>query len=82
MNILFFAALREQLGCAHCDIDLPLPASLATVRAALIQHFPQQAERLAAGRALAAINQTLINDEDTPINSSDEVAFFPPVTGG
>jgi len=74
MNILFFAALREQLGCAHCDIDLPLPASLATVRAALIQHFPQQAERLAAGRA--------INDENTLINSGDEVAFFPPVTGG
>lgn len=82
MNILFFAALREQLGCAHCDIDLPLPASLATVRAALIQHFPQQADLLTQGRALAAINQNLINDENAIINSGDEVAFFPPVTGG
>ena len=82
MNILFFAALHEQLGCAQCDIALPLPASLATVRAALIQHFPQQADLFVQGRALAAINQTLINDEDTPVNSGDEVAFFPPVTGG
>ncbi|WP_430460452.1 molybdopterin converting factor subunit 1 [Thalassolituus sp. LLYu03] len=81
MKVLFFAALRERLGCAQTEVDVALPASVAQVRNALITAFPQHAERLASGRSLAAVNQMLVQD-DAAVNAGDEVAFFPPVTGG
>lgn len=81
MRVLFFAALREQLDCAHYELDIPLPADVASVRTALQQAFPDAAATLSSGRALAAVNQTLVQD-DGRINAGDEVAFFPPVTGG
>ena len=81
MNILFFAALREQLGCATYTTELTLPTDTDTVRMHLRQAFPQHAELLNEGKALIAVNQTLVHS-NTRINDGDEVAFFPPVTGG
>lgn len=81
MNILFFAALREQLGCATYRAELSLPTDTDAVRTHLRQAFPQHAELLDEGKALVAVNQTLMHS-NTRINDGDEVAFFPPVTGG
>lgn len=82
MKVLFFAQLRERLNCDSADIELALPAQLSQVRIELINQFPDHADLLKDGKALAAINQELINDENTTISAGDEVAFFPPVTGG
>jgi molybdopterin synthase sulfur carrier subunit len=38
-------------------------------------------EYLAYGKALVAVNQVMTGD-DTALNDTDEIAFFPPVTGG
>jgi len=81
MKILFFAALREHLNCDQFELEIALPSDTNRIRSALQQAFPQQAELLADGKALAAVNQTLIHD-NTVVNEGDEVAFFPPVTGG
>ena len=81
MKVLFFAALRERLGCVQTEVDIALPASVAQLRSALTEAFPQHAESLANGRSLAAVNQMLVPD-DAAVNAGDEVAFFPPVTGG
>ncbi len=83
LKLLFFAALREQLGVAAESIDLP--ESVATVEA-LRSHLTQRGEAwrqaLASGRALrVAVNQDMAH-ASTPVKSGDEVAFFPPVTGG
>jgi molybdopterin synthase sulfur carrier subunit len=43
---------------------------------------PQHAEALALQKAVrAALNQVACG-EDAPLSDGDEVAFFPPVTGG
>ncbi len=83
LKLLFFAALREQLGVAAESIDLP--ESVATVEA-LRSHLTQRGEAwrqaLASGRALrVAVNQDMAH-ASTPVKAGDEVAFFPPVTGG
>lgn len=82
MKVLFFAQLRERLNCDSAEIELTLPAQLNQVRAELISLFPDHADLLKDGKALAAINQELINNESATITAGDEVAFFPPVTGG
>ncbi len=81
MKILFFAALRERLGCDSYELETALPTDINTVRSALQQAFPAHAGELTTERALAAVNQTLTLDNAT-VNEGDEVAFFPPVTGG
>ena len=81
IRVLFFAGLREALGAGE---SLPWSAQIATVRA-LRDHFIQRGEPwqvLMTTRNLrAAVNQSMVGMESA-INDGDEVAFFPPVTGG
>ena len=83
ITLLYFARLRETLGVA--TEQLALPAGVATlegVRATLAARGGAWAVELAPGRAFrAAVNQDVARS-DTPIKAGDEVAFFPPVTGG
>ena len=83
VKLLFFAALREQLGRPTEEVELP--ASVATV-GALRDHLRARGgewERVfAPNRAVrAAVNQDMVQAE-ARIKAGDEVAFFPPVTGG
>ena len=82
VNLLFFAGLREALGVA--SESLALPAGIATV-GGLRDHLAARGERwsaLATAKNLrAAVNQQMVG-LDAPLQSGDEVAFFPPVTGG
>jgi molybdopterin synthase sulfur carrier subunit len=83
IKLLYFAALREQLGTAGEDLELP--AGVSTV-AALRSHLRGRGgawERaLAEGRLVrTAINQDMAAPS-AGLNAGDEVAFFPPVTGG
>lgn len=82
MNILLFARLRDELGQDSIELDLPEPVQIADIRAALQQRWPQHQNLLASGRALVAVNQTLINNDQQLVSRRDEVAFFPPMTGG
>jgi len=83
IEILYFARLREQLGAA--SEALPATAELATVgdlAAFLRGRGSAWSEVLAEDETiLAAVNQEIARPE-TPIKDGDEVAFFPPVTGG
>jgi molybdopterin synthase sulfur carrier subunit len=83
VKLLYFARLREDLGTGA--EDLALPEGVGTV-AALRSHLAARggvwAAALADGKALrVAVNHALA-DAATPIRAGDEVAFFPPVTGG
>lgn len=80
ITVLFFAQVRELL---QTD-SLSLPAEFATVeglRVALLARGDRWALALESGKLLAAVNQTLV-DLSHPLQDGDEVAFFPPVTGG
>ena len=81
VRILFFAHLREMLGSGE---SLPYSQDIATV-AALRGQLAKRGgdwETLDTTRNLrAAVNQTMAGF-DAPVKDGDEVAFFPPVTGG
>jgi sulfur-carrier protein len=79
VNILFFARLREQMGMQTLSLDINPPISLATLKAQLSITYPQFSELRPP--IMAAINQDFATDEGL-IYAGDEVAFFPPVTGG
>ena len=83
INIVYLARLREAFGVASERLEPP--AGLATVRALrewLAGRGGAWASELAPGRAVrVAVNHDLAGP-DTPIRSGDEIALFPPVTGG
>ena len=83
IKVLYFARLREALGTGSEEIALPQSVStLAGLRGLLLARGGAWSEELAATRRVrAAVNQTMA-DGDTAIADGDEVAFFPPVTGG
>jgi len=83
LTILYFAWLRERTGLTSEEIALP--DGVRTV-AALLDHLstrsPGHAAAFANRRTVrAAVNQEFA-DPSAAIHPGDEVAFFPPVTGG
>jgi len=83
MTLLYFAWVRQKLGTG--EEHLELPPGVSTVRE-LAEHLRDRggvfADAFSNVKALrAAINQSHVS-WDAPVRSSDEVAFFPPVTGG
>ena len=83
VKLLFFARLREDLGTSTEDLRLPADVTtVASLRAYLMGRGGAWASVLANGKALrVAVNQDMA-DPGTPVKPGDEVAFFPPVTGG
>lgn len=83
ITILYFARLREALGTSSEALTLPQDVvDLAGVRAVIVQRGEPWSQALASSRRIrAAVNQDMAAD-DTPVKDGDEVAFFPPVTGG
>ncbi|WP_295385525.1 molybdopterin converting factor subunit 1 [uncultured Thiodictyon sp.] len=82
IEILYFASLREALRCDRERFDWPAPRPAAV----LLEQLRARGEPWAAAlggdrRVMVAINQTMATP-DTVIADGDEVAFFPPVTGG
>ena len=83
MKVLYFAWIREKIGM-DAEAVTP-PKSVATVSdladwlAAKGDSYRDALQDRA--RIRAAVNQTFAG-WDHPINLGDEVAFFPPVTGG
>ena len=83
ITLLYFARLREALGTGREELALPSGIStLGALRTHLAQRGEAWAKEMAAGRNLrAAVNQDIAT-ADTPVKDGDEIAFFPPVTGG
>lgn len=83
IRVLFFASVRDRLGVASLDVPAAdAGANLLALRAALAARGGVWADVFADNdRLLAAINQQTVSMEST-IDDGDEVAFFPPVTGG
>ncbi|MEW5787439.1 MAG: molybdopterin converting factor subunit 1 [Pseudomonadota bacterium] len=83
LRLLYFARLREAFGRDRETLDLPGPAAtLADLLALLRARGGVWAEELAEGRPFRmAVNQDIATRE-RPLADQDEVALFPPVTGG
>lgn len=82
VNILYFARLREALGLER--ENFMLPAGVDTV-AKLTTYLQQRGDHWRildlSGPTRCAVNQEVATAA-TPIRDGDEIAFFPPVTGG
>jgi sulfur-carrier protein len=83
VRILYFASIRERLGRDSEELDLPAAvATIAALRSHLRARGGAWADALAEGKLLrAAVNQDMAQSA-AAIKAGDEVAFFPPVTGG
>lgn len=80
VRVLLFAVLKDQVGLPTLDLTLPLEsATINEVRQALASRYPAAAAHLNA--AIAARNKEYAFAAD-PVQDGDEVAFFPPVSGG
>lgn len=81
IKVLFFASLREQLGCDGLEAEAAGIASIAELRSRLAENGHAWQTALASEQLQVALNQQLAS-MDAAIKDGDEVAFFPPVTGG
>jgi molybdopterin synthase sulfur carrier subunit len=83
ITILYFARLREALGTGREAFALPTGvADVGGLRQTLLSRGGAWAEAFDEGRRIrAAVNQEMASDS-TAVRDGDEVAFFPPVTGG
>ncbi|QUJ68311.1 molybdopterin synthase sulfur carrier subunit [Photobacterium sp. GJ3] len=80
ITVMFFAQVRELVGADRIEVAADFSDAEA-LRAYLSSQGDKWALALDAQRLLVAVNQT-ITAFDTPLQDGDEVAFFPPVTGG
>jgi molybdopterin synthase sulfur carrier subunit len=86
IKVLFFAQLREQLNCESLSFDIKQLQSAGIINHQdLLEHLcqlhPHWAQYLNSENIFAAVNQTIVHDAPK-LGPDDEVAFFPPVTGG
>jgi molybdopterin synthase sulfur carrier subunit len=83
LHLRFFASIREGLGVAHEDIEIPSTVkSIGDLRKHLFARGGSWSTVLSHDKVLrCALNQQMVS-VDTPLVDGAEVAFFPPVTGG
>ncbi|MDR0225653.1 MAG: molybdopterin converting factor subunit 1 [Burkholderiaceae bacterium] len=81
LTVRYFASIREALGTGSEHLSTQA-ATVGALRDELIARGGPAAEALAPGRAVRmALNQVLCEGAAL-LHQGDEVAFFPPVTGG
>ncbi|MVF10597.1 molybdopterin converting factor subunit 1 [Ketobacter sp. MCCC 1A13808] len=82
IKVLFFARIRDQVGCSELELSLPEGVSNLGELTALVKRQGDTFEAaLSDQQLLVAVNQEMANPAMT-IEDGDEIAYFPPVTGG
>ncbi len=75
ITVKFFASMREYLDQSEVEIDIGATDTVATVWQMAAGDKPMPDD------TVCAVNHNQAKPE-SPVNDGDEVAFFPPVTGG
>lgn len=83
VNILYFARLAETLGLSAENIELPADCTSLASLVALLRQRGEPFDSAFGGETsvMVALNQEMV-DLSASISPGDEIAFFPPVTGG
>jgi len=83
MKLIYFAWVREKAG--KSNEEMPLPEGVKTV-GELIDWLAGQDDKMAAAFSDPSVIRAAVNQEHVPMDhelgENDEIAFFPPVTGG
>lgn len=81
VTVRYFASVREALGTGSETIET-VAADLGALRDELIARGEPHASALARGKAVRMALDQVMSAEDAALREGQEVAFFPPVTGG
>lgn len=81
IKVLFFAKLSEQLGCRELQVNAELVQDTDQLFEYLNKKNSEWPAILKAQTWLKAVNQNMTAD-NVELKNGDEVAYFPPVTGG
>ena len=83
LTVLFFARVKEQLDCARLELEWRDTAlELDSLQEQLcVEHGGLWREVLGQENMIRAVNQSVV-DGNCRLHDGDEIAFFPPVTGG
>ena len=86
IRVLFFASLREAVGCSGFELPLSVDTGADTGLDALMRALRGRLSQGAYAALIAenvriAVNQELV-EGSVALRAGDEVAFLPPVTGG
>ena len=83
LTVLYFAWLRERIGTGQEVVVLPADVqTVGELTVWLIERSPRHAAAFQNRRTIrCAVNQDFA-DNSAAVGPGDEVAFFPPVTGG
>jgi molybdopterin synthase sulfur carrier subunit len=82
IKVLFFASTREALGVDALDVVMDRPVvTVGDILSELRSRGPSWEDALRDGRILHAVNHEMVS-AGSRVEAGDEVAFFPPVTGG
>jgi molybdopterin converting factor subunit 1 len=79
IKVQLFARARDLAGAASVELDVPEPARVADLKRSLSSRFPQVTPLVPS--LLVAVG-TCYADDQTQLRRDDEVACFPPVSGG
>jgi len=79
VHVLFFATLADITGMKQAELDVRHYSTVGAIFEAFARDFPElEGHRRSA---LSAVNSDF-SPFDTPVKDGDEVAFFPPMSGG
>lgn len=81
MTVLYFAWLRERIGVPREEIETTA-ATVADLVAELSAREDRYALAFSDVSALRVAVDQVLTDFDAPLHAAQEVAFFPPMTGG
>jgi molybdopterin converting factor subunit 1 len=80
VNVRLFAVARQRAGRAEVALELPEPATVATLRRALAGACPELAPLMPNMKF--AVDAEYAHDDNAPIPAGAELAAIPPVSGG
>jgi molybdopterin converting factor subunit 1 len=79
VQVLYFAMIRQRVGCDSETFELADGADVRAVRGAIAERHPELAGVLS--RVATAVNRTIAADT-VQLGDGDEIALIPPVAGG
>jgi molybdopterin synthase catalytic subunit len=79
VRLLFFASLKDIVGSRDLRLDVPHGSTIADLLSQLESKYPRMKDYRSV--VLTAINEDYV-DKTAAISEGDEIAIFPPVSGG